>query len=297
MANNPTLFKSAQGMAKYMVAYNAVLSLWPVPYECLEIQTKFGSTHVIASGPNDATPLILLHAANTSSTIWFPNVGELSQQYRTYAFDILGNAGKSVVTQPMPTPSDCAEWLVQVLDTLRIEKAHFAGLSYGGWIVLNFALHAADRVNKVVLISPASPFVSFNKGFIFRLLPSTVLPISPVIAWGMQGMFGKGFRVDKRFMHQLVMGGKYCRIMNGAYPFPSIFTDDQLRQINTPILLLLGEQEVTFNPHAALNRAKSLLPHFEGEILPKVGHALTMEQPGTANARILTFLGHPKTYN
>ncbi len=295
MANNSTLFKSAQGMAKYMDAYDAVLSLWPVPYESLEIPTSFGSTHVIASGPSDATQLILLHAANTSSTIWFPNIGGLSQQYRTYAVDILGNAGKSVVTRPMPTPSDCADWLVQILDALQIEKAHFTGLSYGGWIALNFALHAADRVNRLVLISPASPFVTFNKGFIFRLLPSTVLPISPVIAWGMQGLFGKGFQVDKRFMHQLVMGGKYCRIMNGTYPFPSIFTDDQLRQINTPILLLLGEQEVTFNPHAALNRARSLLPHGEGEILPNVGHALTMEQPGAANARILAFLSNEAT--
>ncbi len=292
MTNNQTLFKSSQGMAKYMDAYDAVLSLWSAPYEMLEIPTKFGCTHIIASGRKDATPLILLHAANTSSTIWFPNIGELSQHYRTYALDILGNAGKSVSTHPMPTPSDCAEWLVQIFDALRIAKAHLAGLSYGGWIVLNFALHAPSRVNKAILISPASPFVSFKKGFILRLLPSAFLPFRPVITFGLQGMWSEGFRVKKEFMHQLVMAGKYCRLMHGgAGPFPGVFTDDQLRQITTPILLLLGEQEITFDPHAALNRAKNLLPNLEGEVMPNVGHALTMEQPEIANARIITFLG------
>ncbi len=298
MANNQTLFKSSQGMAKYMDAYDAVLSLWSVPYETLEIPTKFGCTHVIASGRNNATPLILLHAANTSSTIWFPNIGELSQHYRTYALDILGNAGKSVFTHPMPTQSDCAEWLVQVFDALRIEKAHLAGLSYGGWIVLNFALHIPNRVSKAVLISPASPFVPFKQGFILRLLPSAFLPFHPVIAFGLRGMWSQGFRVQEEFMHQLVMAGKHCRLMQGgAGPFPSVFTDEELRRINTPILLLLGEQDITFDAHAAWNRAKNLLPNFEGEVLPAVGHALTMERSEIANARILTFLGDATASN
>ncbi len=291
MSDNPTLFKSSRGMARYMDAYDAVLSLWAVPYETLDIPTKFGCTHVIASGRNDAPPLILLHAANTSSTIWFPNISELSQHYRTYALDILGNAGKSVSTHPMPTQSDCAEWLGQVLDVLRIEETHIAGLSYGGWIALNFALHAPNRVKKTVLISPASPLVPFKKGFVLRLLPSALFPFSPVIAFGMQSLFGKGFGVNKKFMRQLVMAGKYCRILSGASPFPNVFSDDELRRIETPVLLLLGEQEVCFDPHAALGRAKNLIPNIESEIMPNVGHALTMEQPEITNARILAFFG------
>lgn len=85
MAGTPTLFKSPEGMARYLAAYDAVLALWHIPYAALDIQTKFGCTHVIASGPAEAPPLILLHAANTSSTIWFPNIEALSQHYRTYA--------------------------------------------------------------------------------------------------------------------------------------------------------------------------------------------------------------------
>ncbi len=291
MAKEKTLFKSPQGMAKYMEAYDAVLDLWSVPYESLDISTKFGCTHIIASGASDAPPLVLLHAANTSSTIWFPNVGELSQHYRTYSLDILGNAGKSVSTHPMPSLTDCAEWIAQVFDALGIETAYVAGLSFGGWIALNFALQLPNRVRKVVAISPASPFVPFSKGFIFRLLPSVFLPFDPVIAFGMQGLFAKGYVVKKEFMHQLVMAGKYCRLMAGAAPFPRVLTDDELRRISSPVLLLLGEQEVCFDPDAALSRAKNLMPNLEAEIIANVGHALTMEQPEMANARILKFLG------
>ncbi len=290
MADQPTLFKSPQGMAKYMAAYDAVLALWSAPYEQLDIPTRFGCTHVIASGKKDAPPLVLLHAANTSSTIWFPNVGALSEHFRCYALDILGNAGKSVSTHPMPTKPDCAEWMGQILDALRIEKAHLVGLSYGGWIALNFALHVPSRVGKLVMISPVSPFAPFKKGFILRLLPSVILPITPVIAFGLQVQWSKGFRVQKEFMDQLVMAGKYCRLMQGAGPLPGVFTDDELRRINTPTLLLLGDKEVCFDPHAAWDRAKNLLPNVQGEIMPKVGHALTMEQPEIVNARILSFL-------
>jgi len=58
-----------------------------------------GPTHVIASGPKDAPPLVLLHAATASATQWFPNVKNLSRNYRVYAIDTLGDAGMSKITK------------------------------------------------------------------------------------------------------------------------------------------------------------------------------------------------------
>jgi hypothetical protein len=82
-----SLFKSAEGEAKYHAAYNKVLALWGVPYESQHLATRFGATHVLASGPRAAPPLVLLHAMAISSTMWYPNIAELSRDFRTFAVD------------------------------------------------------------------------------------------------------------------------------------------------------------------------------------------------------------------
>ena len=51
MTDNPLIYKSSEGKAKCMAVYDAALAHWPVPYEQLDLPTRFGSTHVIASGP------------------------------------------------------------------------------------------------------------------------------------------------------------------------------------------------------------------------------------------------------
>ena len=50
----PPVFRTTEGKARYLQAYEAVLREWPVPYEEIQIATRLGSTHVVASGPRDA---------------------------------------------------------------------------------------------------------------------------------------------------------------------------------------------------------------------------------------------------
>lgn len=89
MYNMPDLsVVEEKGREEYMKAYDDMLSLWPVPYESIDIQTGFGSTNINVCGPENADPIILLHAASVSSTEWFKNVSELSKDYRTYAVDV-----------------------------------------------------------------------------------------------------------------------------------------------------------------------------------------------------------------
>ena len=52
MPKNFLIFKTPESQAKYMAAYDAVLAIWPVPYESFDVPTRFGKTHIIASGLN-----------------------------------------------------------------------------------------------------------------------------------------------------------------------------------------------------------------------------------------------------
>jgi pimeloyl-ACP methyl ester carboxylesterase len=57
-----------------------------------------------------------------------------------------------------------------------------------------------------------------------------------------------------------------------------------------PTLLLIGEQEVIYEPRAAMERAARCIPHIEAEIIPNAGHALSFDQPESVDTRVLRFL-------
>ena len=51
MTDPISLYKTTQAEALSSAAYDAVLRIWPVPYESLNVHTRFGLTHLIACGP------------------------------------------------------------------------------------------------------------------------------------------------------------------------------------------------------------------------------------------------------
>jgi len=54
--------------------YRDLLGRWPVPSEHLTVPTSQGETFVVASGPPDAPPLVLLHGAGANSAMWLGDV-------------------------------------------------------------------------------------------------------------------------------------------------------------------------------------------------------------------------------
>ena len=63
-----------------------------------------------------------------------------------------------------------------------------------------------------------------------------------------------------------------------------------MRQIKADTLLLIGEEEVIYNPEMAVNRAKQLMQNIEAKVVPNASHGLPMEQAELVNEHILGFL-------
>ena len=82
MNKTTSIYQSAQVKARFMEIYDAKMKEWPVPYESLYVDTSYGQVHVIISGPEDAPPMLLLHASGVPAWSWKYNVEELSQRYR-----------------------------------------------------------------------------------------------------------------------------------------------------------------------------------------------------------------------
>jgi len=298
MKNMVCPFKSAKGEAKYMAAYEASMKLWPVPYEDMYIANRFGHTHLAASGLPDAPALVLLHGFFFSLTMWSRNVADLSKHYRVYAVDVVGQPGKSIPDQPIRSRADFVEWLTAILDALSIGRAYLAGMSYGGWLTLNYAIGALDRVQKIVVLSPSASFLRNVRQLRLRGLPMMFFPTR-----FLANSFARWLTLAENWrdpdirpfmdclVEQFYLGIKHFRMQVETLSVrPVPFSDEELRSVAVPTLLLIGQQEVLYGPAAALERAQRLIPHLEGEIVPRAGHDMSYSQYQAVDSRVVEFL-------
>ncbi|MEG7336328.1 alpha/beta fold hydrolase [Bacillus sp. 0102A] len=281
---------AAESSLSFYQAYDQSLSLWPIESEAFYVSTRFGKTHIIASGPKDAPSLVLLHRGLFSSLMWYPNIAAWSSQYRTYAVDIIGDKNKSIPSAALDTRADCAEWLKDVLDSLELETAHLAGLSLGGSHIVNFLLQAPERVERAVVMSPAEAFISFHPDvYKFAAGLTGARGAEAYIEW----ITASRYDLHPALQRQIVAGVEWQGEQRSLKPtengFPYVFTDRELRSIAVPMLLMFGEHEVMYHQQMALERASILVPGIQAEIVKNAGHLLPLEQPEYVNQRVLSF--------
>ena len=110
-------------------------------------------------GPADAPPLVLLPSIGTTNEMWTPCVGPLAEQFRVIRIDIRGHGGS-----PVPRGAATADLaalaadVVAVLDRLRLDRVHVAGVSIGAMIGVWLASRSPARIGRLaVLCATAHP--------------------------------------------------------------------------------------------------------------------------------------------
>ena len=101
---------------------------------------------------------VVLHHGNAkNSALWYEWVPLLSRHYRVIRVDARG-FGKSTVPEPGYnwSLSGFGNDLLELLDTLNLEKVHFVGETIGGTIGLQFAYEHAERLTS--LTTCTSPY-------------------------------------------------------------------------------------------------------------------------------------------
>jgi pimeloyl-ACP methyl ester carboxylesterase len=95
--------------------------------------------------------VLLVHAGGLDHRMWQPLVDRLQDGYVLHAPDLRGHGDS-----PFP-PGEFAhaEDLVRLLDHLRVKQAIVIGCSYGGWVALQLATLAPDRV-KAIAVMPGT---------------------------------------------------------------------------------------------------------------------------------------------
>ncbi len=281
-------YKTAQGEAQCTALYETALQRWPVVYDEMFVSTRLGSTHVIASGSKGAAPLVLLHGQVSGATMWAPNIAGLSQDSRVYALDTIDDIGKSRASRLPESREDYAAWLLDVFDELELPQADLAGMSYGGFLALNFALAFPGRVRRLVLLCPGFPNLGRpTRGWLFYGAPMILSPSRFTVRHFMRGASRKRTPEGDLICAQMTAG---LQALRRRVPIPPEFTDDELGQLTVPALLLIGAHEIMYDPSTAASTACRLIPSLQAEIIPGASHFLNSDQPEKVNDSILRFL-------
>jgi len=184
------------------------------------------------------------------------------------------------------------------LDALKIDRAYLAGYSYGGWLTLNYAISAPERVNRIVVLSPAGSFLRNVRQFTLRAMPMMFFPkrflVDSFMRWltFAENLQDRDVRhLSDCLMDQMYLGFKHFHMQVETLQVgPNPFSDDELRAMQVPTLLLIGQQEVLYDPVAALDRARRLIPDFQGELVARAGHDMPYSQHQVVDEGILGFL-------
>ena len=295
--SHASAFTTPEREAAFLVAYDAAMKLWPVPYEEIEISSRFGTTHVFVSGPKDAPPLVLLHGYWATSAMWSANIGDFSKDHRVYAIDVMGQPSRSVPAEPIRDAADYATWLTATLDGLHLERVSLVGMSFGGWLALRYAVAAPERLQKLVLLSPGGllPMVrQFSlRGMLMVFVPTRVT-VNSFMRW--LGFDNHRGLAEGRLLELMYLGSRHFRVpVETSRVMPTVFSDDELSGMRVPTLLLIGDHEVISDPVQALARARRLMPDLEGELVPRCRHDMCVSQYQIVDARVLEFLKKTRT--
>jgi pimeloyl-ACP methyl ester carboxylesterase len=245
-------------------------------------------------GPDDAPLLVLnngiiMNAAGS----WVFQTQVLSQHYRLLQYDCRGQGQSSHPEDPY-TMDLHADDLAALLSELKVEKAHIAGISYGGEVAQAFALKYPARCQSLILMDTVS-----EVGDELRLAVSSWLNAARIgdsdaffnitVPWN--------FSPDFISANQELLAQARERYRDLDYPavvrlcecFLEVDFTSRLGEITCPTCIMVGSAD-RLKGEAYAMLLKAGVPHAEYHVLSGAGHASCWERPDEFNTIVLGFL-------
>jgi pimeloyl-ACP methyl ester carboxylesterase len=281
-----SIYKTPEIKTRFIELYNEKMTGWPVPYDNVFIETKYGKVHVIVSGTETAPPLLLLHASGVASWSWKYNIQDLGQYYRCYAIDLIGDAGKSEFTtleNILKTGRDQADLYTEITGKLGVDKAFVAGASEGGFIGTNYALYYPERVEKLALLGPMG--YSGATQSVIRILFAQLFPLKPIQESTFSWAFSNNPKLKNEFNEWFPLLMSECTPIK-VMPLP--FSAEERKQLKIAVLFIFGERD---NLVGDPGEARSLVQDMQNvrvEIV-NAGHLMAAEIPEQINSLLIDF--------
>jgi pimeloyl-ACP methyl ester carboxylesterase len=242
-------------------------------------------------------PLLWIAGLGSDSSSWLGVVGRFSPYFQNIVFDNRGS-GRSALGRQECTIGRMAQDAINLLDFLKIERAHLIGHSMGGYIAQELAVNFPDRIDKLVLESTASVSSERNNALLKDFYDQLVNEgcSEPWIRKWLPWLFSPGFLADSLFIEAFVKNAlRYPHAMK-AEGFKSqigaiALFDARGRTgaIRAQTLVLEGQDDTLIIPEEAQELADSI-PNCIFKPIDGVGHAIHIENPGLFVDTVLEFL-------
>ncbi|GAA4658346.1 alpha/beta fold hydrolase [Gordonia humi] len=111
-------------------------------------------TRFVEAGSSDKPDVIMLHGTGGHWETFAPNLAALAEHYHCVAVDMVGNG----FSDKPDYDYEIAVYVRQILGVMAhfdMDSAHFIGMSLGAWVCAAIAVEHPERVDKVILMSPA----------------------------------------------------------------------------------------------------------------------------------------------
>jgi 3-oxoadipate enol-lactonase len=264
----------------------------PVPDSQGSVRVHGHDVHWERFGRGERETFVLCNGVGMHTGAWAGFLPRLLPEYDVLLWDYPGQGQSSAHDVPYRIPHFC-DALALILDANRIERVHLMGISYGGFVALDFARLYHPRLHTLtvsgILLSHEELFAMYQEvSLLFYRSGPQAFEIYSYYLY--EKIFGESFvrtvkdklpRMRESFherwkdkVHALV------RLTLAQDPF---FADldahlPGYRAIPTPTLLLAGAEDRTIPP-AVQNKIAGILPHTRFHEVPDCGHVVYIEKP------------------
>ncbi|GIN62024.1 putative hydrolase YugF [Robertmurraya siralis] len=243
--------------------------------------------------------LVLIHGFLSSSFSFRRLIPLLKEEYNVVSVDLppFGNSGKS--TQFIYSYENMAKSIIELTQKLGVKEFVVIGHSMGGQISLNIAYLQPDLVKRAVLLCSSGYLERSKQSLIlasylpfFHLIVKRHLARSGVLK-NLQNVVYNQSLIDEEMFHGYMRPFLEDDIFKGLTRLirhrEGDLPKEKLHQINTPCLLIWGEQDKVV-PLQIGKRLHHDLKHSNLIVFEETGHLVPEERPEEVFLHIRNFI-------
>jgi len=254
------------------------------------IDLKGDRFHYMSDGSESSPALILSNSLGCSVAMWEPQLAELSKHFRVVRYDQRGH-GQSAVTPGPYSFKVLAEDVIKLMDALKIQKAHFLGLSMGGGTGQWLGVHHAARFNKLILSNTAAKFGTPD---VWNTRIETVRKggMAAVVDATIERWFTAGFRAQKPpgvdAIRKVFLATNPAGFIACSEGIRDADLQEIIRGIKLPTMVIAGAHDAGTPPAANKLIAERIAGAKYVEL--NAAHISNIEQAAEYNKTVLGFL-------
>ena len=234
------------------------------------------SLHHRAEGPVTAPPLLLGPSLGTSTALWDKVAPELSVTHRVVRWDLPGHGHSPAgLIGPGATVADLAALVLALADSLGLDRFSYAGVSLGGAVGLQLAVHHPERIERLAVICSSAHF-NGSKPWEERAALVRAEGLAGLAEGANSRWFTPGFTVPELVEdHRTADPDAYAACCDALAAFD---IRERLPEIGAPTLLVAGREDPA-TPPAHLREIADAVPGAALVQIPGASHLAPAQCP------------------